>query len=601
MAFLALLVSYHLIFSGFFLTRNETLGHDWSWIIPGYLRDYADYLRHGMPFFSNGELFRLVTSPAACHSPIYYLFSVPHDLVSWLIALGGLDPVQLAYAQLLFYASVGYAGMYLLLNRVFALEPPMAVLGAGLFMFNGFYAHRIMIGHLFFSVMLLPLLVYCLTHVPKTPGHRGSRVLLWGVLAGVVAYYAFTLRVSVVIVGFMLGMLGVLAIWLFRGGEIRELAARSGIALVVAVGLAFQWLYATTTSEVDATALAQRVSYALPVFRDLQSAVAVWFDMLFLAPADIEHIYARSVLNHQILQQRHELEFGVSPIPLLLLVYFFARKTMDWLRSDEWGPGVFSLRQWMALVLAALVLLFPILYTTDFPGLLPLIKRTPLISITTSPQRTYFAYTVLIPMLSVLAVARFFSGRRAWPVTIAALAAVVVFSGWKNRDFYHDQPYDPVPILNAHRDLRNGGQLPPIERIGLLSNEAGQVLHDQMIEANLFLKGVQHMGCYIPAYGSTPVGYLAPLHPGPIREVTEGSLNIKNPACISWPVENGCRPGAHFKVGQEAAVDRYVRYEPFPVVVPDGVRRAAWVSAASFFAVIGLLAWFGFRRREPVE
>lgn len=587
-AFGSLLFAYHLIFGQFFPTRNGTMGHDWSWIIPGYLRSFADYLRHGIPFFSDGSLFRLDASPAACHAGIYFLFSFPHDPVGPLVWMG-LSPVTVAYLQFLLFASIGFWGMFVLLSKVFRLTMPVALLGAGMFMFNGFYAHRIVIGHLYFAVMLLPLLAFCLAYSGKAGKSNAWYTLLWGILAGVVAYYAFIFRVSVVIVAFILALLAVLALWLIRGGALPSLLARSAIAIFVASALAFQYLYATSISLADEIAIAQRVSYSFPAFRDVATTLGVLFEMLFFSPNDIERIYLAGILNLGVSQQRHELEYGISLVPLLLLACSLLVAVWKWLHVDQWGFARRSWYEWLLIGLIAVILLFPIIYTTHLSGLLPLIKKTPLINATTSPQRIYFIFVVLLPLFSVLAISRVIPHRWIWAVAIASLGIVVLSTAWKDREFYHAQTYDPKPVQEAHQGLQNGQQLPPVERIGILGDGMGNFAHDQMVEANLFLKGVQHMGCYIPGYSSVPAEYVGTLHPGSIWDETDGYLNIKNPACINWPKENNCRPGDHFTVQQKNLVERYIRYESFPVEVPERVRMAAYISAFAFFGVMMFL------------
>lgn len=587
-AFGVLLFAYHLIFGQFFPTRNGTMGHDWSWIIPGYLRNYADYRQHGIPFFSDGSLFRLEASPAACHAGMYFLFGFPHDPIGPLVWMG-FNPVTVAYLQFLLFASLGFWGMFVLLSKAFRLTMPVALLGAGMFMFNGFYAHRIVIGHLYFAVMLLPLLAFCLVYSARGGKDNAWHTLLWGVLAGVVAYYAFIFRVSVVIVAFVLALLAVLALWLIRGGAFRPLLARSVIAAFVASALAYQYLYASSISLTDEIAIAQRVSYSFPGFRDIGTTLGVLFKMLFVSPNDIEKTYLAGILKLGIGQQRHELEYGISLVPLLLLVCSLLVAGWRWLHIDQWGFAGVSWYQWLLVGIIAVILLFPIIYTTHLPGLLPLIKKTPLINATTSPQRTYFIFVVLLPLFSVLAISRVISHRWMWAVAIASLGMVVLSTAWKDREFYHAQTYDPKPVQEAHRELQNGQQLPPVERIGILGDGMGNFAHDQMVEANLFLKGVQHMGCYIPGYSSVPAEYIGTLHPGSIWDEQDGRLNIKNPACIHWPKENNCRPGDHFTVQQKNLVERYIRYESFPVEVPEKVRMAAYISAFAFFGVMMFL------------
>jgi hypothetical protein len=599
LTFAILLFVYHLIFGQFFPTNNGTMGHDWSWQIPGFLKGYAGFVKSGDPIFSLGLFlpgFGSGADATVCHASAGYGFSFPYDVIGLLIGFlirFGLNPITIVYVNFLLFAAIGFWGMFILLRSAFGLTLPLAILGAGMFMFNGFYAHRIVIGHPYHGVMLLPLLAYCLFAVPhKTSGSQFPHHLFWGLLAAVTAVYALNYGVQVIIVGFLLTMVALVAIWFFRGGPISVVLIRSVIALVCAAGIVFPTLY-SFKSPAMSVAIAQRVSYSFPAFRDIRDTLGVLAEMLFISPVNIEQTYLSSVVNLGIAQQRHELEYGVTVVPLLILLTAFAVGFVRWLHTESWDLLTLSRRQWLAISIIFLVMLFPLIYTTNFPSLLPLIKKIPLINATTSPQRTFLLYVVLIPMLAVFALRYLLNERLIKLVAPVALAIVVAQTAWKDREFYHAQQYDPAPIQSAHREIKSGGKpLPPIEIIGLLTDKEGNLIHDQMVEANLFLLGVQHLGCYIPGYSSVPVELIGNLHPGSIWDEKDGYLNIKNPACNSWPAENNCQFGGHFTVAQKDWVKRYIKGEPFPMQVPKEVRFAANVSAVSIFAVLFLLSGF---------
>jgi hypothetical protein len=589
--FALLLVSYHMIFSQFFPTHNGTMGHDWHWL-SGYLFAYSAYLQNGIPFFSDGNLFSTYANPAACHASASFGLSFPKnpfDVLVW----AGLSPIAIAYAQFLSFASIGYWGMLLLLRRTFLISLPVSIFGAGIFMFNGFYVSRIMIGHGYFAVMLLPFILYLLTSQSSVPGRSvPGQNLRSGVLAGLVAYYAVLFGVQVIAAGSLLAILGGLAIWLLRGGSFRTLIVRSLYAGAIALGLSFALLYATISSPVTASAMAQRINYSLPVFRGLGDALYVLAQMLFIAPANIEQIYNARIINISIAQQRHELEFGIGFISLLVLIIFFSIGLLRWLRADTWWLWRANGRQWLMLLLLACILLFPLIYTTNFSVLLSFIKSIPIINATTSPQRTYLIYVVLLPVITSLALEYVLSGWRQYGYRIVGLLllAMVGQTAATDRTFYQNQPYDPTPIQQAHQVLKDGHKtLPPIETINMLADENGNLLHNQMIEANLFLYGIQHMGCYIPFYNSVPVALLGTLHPGSVWDVNNGYLNIKNPACNVWPKENNCEAGGHFTLEQKDWVERYIHYQSFPMNVPAQLRYATYLQAVFFFATLFLL------------
>lgn len=602
-AFIGLLAAYHGIFGQFFPTRNNTLGHDWHWF-PGYLFSYASFLRDGVPFFGDGVLFKASANPAACHATASFSFNFPwnpFDVLVWT----GTSPLAIAYIQFLSFAALGYLGMLALLRHSFGLGWPAAILGAGLFMFNGFYAHRIVIGHGYFAVMLLPcillFLTYGLTRQQRTCSLWEN--VLWSVCAGAAAYYALLFGAQVIVVGILLSVAGGLALWLYNGGRFKPIAIRSVGAGVVAIGLSLSLIHATLASPLTASGIAQRVAYSLPVFRDIGDTLYVLAQMLFIAPDNIEQIYRERIVNLSIAQQRHELEFGVSVVPFLVLVFFSFVFVVRWLKSDAWWPSRPSGMQVLALAVLAGVLAFPVVYTTNVPAILPTLKDIPIINATTSPQRSYLVFVALLPIFSSLAFQSLSGGKRhAHALAVFLLAVVVMQAASKDRSFYHNQPYDPSPVLQAHQVLKETRQpLPPIETINILVDPAGNFMHDQMVEANLFLRGMQHLGCYIPFYNSVPIELLGKLHPGSIWDEENGYLNIKNPACNAWPRENNCIPGEHFRVGQKPWAERYVRYESFPISVPTDVRFVAYLSAGFFFSAMLFLAGTAvmaiFRRR----
>ncbi len=613
------------------------MGHDWSWTIPNYLINsvgYFDRISGFSDFFSTGYV--LSASPINCHSLASYRFNFfPHTPDKYLMWFGA-SPITIAYFQFMLFVSIGFWSMFVFLNQVIGLSRAMAFLGAAMFMFNGFYAHRIVIGHPYHAVMLVPLLAYCLTIAPSKSAISMRHTLYSGVLAGITAYYALTYNAIIIIVPFLLTLIVLLAISLFQRDGYLSVLARSTIAMIVVVGLSYQSLQSmfpysrleiplyvlsallvvilfrrngaliliarsavaifvivfaaislneVLTSYGAGGAIAQRITYPFPVLRDIGTTLNLLFNMLFISPSDIEQIYREGVLNHYIAQQRHELEYGITIVPFCIIIAYLAWGGWKWLHTNEWSDISMTLQQKICATVIVLILLFPIIYTTNIPSLLPIIKNTPLINATTSPQRTYLLYVFLIPILAVIALSRFNLRKWAWLVVIISAFGVVINTAWKDREYYHAQPYNPLPIQQAHSRLKEGWKLPKIESVNILTDGAGGLVHDQTVEANLFLDGVQHMGCYIPGYSSVATELLGTLHPGSIWDVTDGYFNLKNPACNSWASENNCRPGEHFKVDQRQWMQLYVSHNVFPMQTPGILRRATEVSAFAYYAI----------------
>ena len=86
------------------------------------------------------------------------------------------------------FAALGFWGTYLLLRYTFVLQEISAIFGATLFMFNGFFAYRMIIGHLdYHSFMILPLISYFLIQ-PLVASNR-LKELTMAVIAALLSSY----------------------------------------------------------------------------------------------------------------------------------------------------------------------------------------------------------------------------------------------------------------------------------------------------------------------------------------------------------------------------------------------------------------------------
>ena len=99
---------------------------------------------------------------------------MPYSLPQWLLFY--FDPVWSLEITLVVYAMLGAGGMWMLLRRGFGVEPWAALLGSTVFLFNGFFICRIIVGHVNFCVfMLFPWVSYFLSRSAATWSNRVPR------------------------------------------------------------------------------------------------------------------------------------------------------------------------------------------------------------------------------------------------------------------------------------------------------------------------------------------------------------------------------------------------------------------------------------------
>jgi len=159
-----LLAVYALTYLPFLPNGQGALGNDYSLWLPDLLAGYFWHLRNGLlalPWFSPSQCGGI---PFYADPQVAYL-SVPQFLTFVM------PPVEAVQTGFMLFAAAGFLGAFSLARINFCLSLPAALLAGTLFMFNEFYAARMLVGHLTYQpFMLTPALAIAI-------GPASSRVL----------------------------------------------------------------------------------------------------------------------------------------------------------------------------------------------------------------------------------------------------------------------------------------------------------------------------------------------------------------------------------------------------------------------------------------
>ena len=581
-----LIVAYHLIFRDYFPNIHGKMGHDYALFLPKLLDGYFWFSANGLfalPWFTPSFCGGIPLFP----DPQSMYYSIPQFL-SFLI-----DPLTSVYITVLLFAILGYTGFYLLLRRVFLTSPWIAVLGAGFFLFNGFYVHRMIIGHLtYHPFMLIPLLAFFLLRaVPALPtaqqGPRGWHAALAGILlaymfqAGMVNVVLPAI-VSVIIIGLIYEVACDT-----RGPFWLRLTTAGGIALALC-----------SAKLVAASAYLQhfgRDMYQLPGAQTLTDALLLVFQLLFIAPITA-HTDGRLV-NVQWGLDRHEFEFGVTFLPL---VWLAAGGIAVIYRA--WTPGGRSPstpRQWLRLALIAGLLFLPICLNYYTPTWNALLKHIPILKNSTSLFRWVSLYIPVVILLTALAGESLLRIRAYSPYAPyavgASLTVVVMLNMLTDRQFYHAQTYDPGQILQAYYEVQLG-RVPEITHIAVYTDPLGRAIMPQRRNDTL-VQGSSQLLCYEPLFGYRLEKFpIKTLQLGPVLVGHEGHLNLKNPVCYVYPLDNACAPGDHFSVEQLAIAATFSAYKPIPFRLPIWQSAAHVLNLCAIVYIAGTLLVSGRQR-----
>jgi hypothetical protein len=574
---LLLLNAWEWIFGAYLPTPQGTLGNDWAHKLPLLLDGSWWFLKNGffpLPWFTPSFCGGIPLFP---HPASFYV-SLP-QLLSFF-----MDPLRAAHTALLVFAGAGLFGTYALLRHVYRAGPWPALLGAGVFLFNGFYAHRMLVGHLeFHGFMLLPGIAALLLR-----GGPGAPARVLG--AGAALAYLFLSGATQLF--FPIGI-SLLALWLLAGVVLPDfrlrdfplrLAAAGGIALALGAG--------KLAGSLAILSQLPRDFYPLPGIDGLWRTVGAALTMLARGGGALD---PGVVVNAEFALLRNELEYGVTPVPFLLLGIAAVLAVRALARGAR--PAA---RQWLCALALALLLALPVLLNVRSVG--AAIEALPVFRNLSNLLRWLSAWIAPLAAASGLVVDRVPALRRNAALTaLAALALVVALNAGADRTFYRDQLYPPGPVVSASDRTRAAGAPIPIR--GIEATLVGGEIQLSLNRNDVLVRGMSQLACYEPLFGFRlehfPRGNL---HPGPVLEARGGELNLKNPACYVYPEENGCRPGDPFRTDQLEQARRFTHFEPYDWQRPwtqqlaDAVSLAALLGCTLSALLLAGAAWHRRRR-----
>ena len=556
--FLLIIFCYHFIFGKFFPNQQQNLGIDYSYFLPILLNGYYWFQVNGLseiPWFT----------PAFCAGIPYFpnpqvmYFSVPQFLTFMF------DPMLSVYITFLLFASLGFIGFYLLLRNIFSIIPEVALFGATVFLFNGFYAHRMIIGHLtYHSFMLIPLIAYFLLKLPTGNNSELKINKLVNIfLAGLLISYMMHSGMANFIVPSLLSVIGIWMICEICDKGCPGFWTRLGCAGIIAVLL-------------SASKLVAGISYLRNFPRDyytLPGIEGIFESLFFVLKALFFRINASTekwdIVNYviEIEYFQHEVEYSITFIPLLIIIFyalFLSRKLIK--------TAILSKISWhkkRMMILFASLLIMPVILNIYTPEWNEFLKNLPYIKSSSALLRWIAIDIPLVVLISALALNIIKNQNLRNAVVITCIAGVIFINTLQDRDWYHEQLYSPDGIISAYNASTQNGKPPEIKYIGAYLMENNKFDPDVINRNDVFIKGVSQLACNEPIFGYKLERFpFGDIDTGEVLDTRNGFFNIKNPVCYIFGETNGCSPGQHFTKSREKAVKDFVNYRPFEFRMP---------------------------------
>lgn len=549
------ILTFYSIYQAYFPSIRNTIGHDYAYFLPHLLDGFFWYSNNGLsevPWFTPSYGGGLPNFP----NPQSIYYSIP-QFISFLV-----DPLSSIKTTLLLFGTAGFAGCYILLKDIFNFKKSTSLLGATIFLFNGFFAHRMQVGHItYHSFMLFPYLYYVIlnncTHDKRV---HPMPFVMENVIGGLIlAYMIYSGSFYIIPPVYLALAVCTILYLLYVNGQLntRMFLAKTVLTALVGLLLAASKLNASLSY----LSLFPRDLYPLPGIDDFFNLISLCFNCLFSIPdADFAN---KVTVNKVFMLERHEYEFGVGIAAFLLVLtgsaYFIFKRLF--MPAEK-----ISVKNRILIAICFSLSAIPLLLNYYTPGYNLVLKSIPFIKNTSTNIRWFCTYIPILVLISCLTIEKIrFLSVNSTVVCISGILLTLLTSVSLDMKFYKNQPYDPLVITNAYHELISGSVKPEIRTICIQSSDTiGNSIYP--VSGNgTFIAGCSVIFPYEPLFGYRLENFpRKQLVEGPVMmELPGGFLNIKNPSSYVFPDENKCKPGDHFKTSQKSEAEKFVNYRPF--------------------------------------
>ena len=570
-----LLVYFFIFVEPFFPNINGNLGHDYEIWFPRMLA--GDYY-----FYTNGLSVVPWFTPSFCggtllySNPQYLFYSIPQFLNFYL------NPILSIKVTIMLFSSLGFFGFYITLKNLFNMSKGAAIFGSILFLFNGFYAYRMIIGHLsYHSFMLLPLISYYL-FIPTQNNNHYKDIAL-GVLAAIFMSYIIYSGGVHLVIPICLSILAILFL-----ARIFDKGFKLSIKRILLFSVVTLSITASKISASFATlSNLPRDYYPLPGIDSIFYSIWVPLKSIFFSAytsIDTNKIFINSMWTID----KHEMEYSLTFIPLILIVYGLCFLVKN--------KHIINKLEQILIVLLFILCLIPIVINFYNPYWNIFLKQIPIIKNSIMLVRWYVLYIPIVIILSSKVIDKIENKKYILPLLILLIIFIKLF---EDKNYYQNQTYSPQAAIYSHSKLIQTKDVPSIKEITskdlITTNEGKSFASGDLIMS----EGLSRINCNESLFGYRHEDFKKKSllqDEASIFNLNNGKFNMKNPACYIFPKENNCEIGDHFKYEQINELRQFIEYKGYNFKTPLYQKLFNWLSPIMLFVCLSYLVVFSFIR-----
>ena len=572
------------IFQSFFPNKNLLLGNDYSLVLPNFI--------FGKIWFNNNLLSIPWFSPSFCCGTPF--FADPQTMYYSLQQLFFIffSPLLALKIMFLFFSLISFLGVFFLMHKSFKKNIYISLIAASLFLFNGFFNFRTIVGHVaYLSYIFIPLYCYFLIKSFESKNNK-SKCFFYNIISSLLFVNFIHSGSSGIIIVILLSIIFIISIFIYLNENYRII---NYLILSFAVGLII------SASKITASlSFLNNFPREHPplVFENTFTLFANTFRSLFLYP-NINTFNSNIINNVTNNLQVHEIEYGISVLPLIIFVIFFS--SLKKINFEK-----FTLHKFISIISMFLIIFFITTINLSNNEFAQFFQKLPIVKNSWVHFRLTATYILPLIIISCLLIDKIFLKEKNIKIfTFVCLTIISIQNYYYEKNYYNNQKYNPDNLQKIHEEKEKFEKLKIKKTLLILDDNKKPFITIQRNDN--FIYGFSPLLCYNPIFGygleKLPTKKLtfdnvkevnnSLFHyTGDPKLTKDDNLNFFNPSCFVFPKENNCIPGDMFKKTQINELENFLNYKAFKFKLSKLQKIFNYISLISLIFSICFITYY---------
>ena len=534
---------HQLIFQKYLIFNNTYVAEDY--------KGYVPWMIFGKIWFMKNGLFHLPHFiPSMCGGIPYHADPSSFYLsFMQLLFINFSVPIALKSSFFIFSLS-GYLGMFFLCKICFKFNNFTSLVAATIFIFNGFFTNRVLVGHLIYGyTAFIPLYAFLIIKSINNNKHVAILNMSFASLLLSSFFYAGSSSFMLFVI---YSIMIILALYcFFFNFSTKIIFKKFFVSLILTFLLSFSKInYSLSFLEL----FPREIDPA--IMTNYFSFIYTFFTSLFLVP-DPFFFADHQLQTNKFYVSLHELEYGLSILPLLIISYyiFFIKKNI---KVNK-----------LPIFYLSIILIIPTLLIVDIPYLSNLINKLPIVSSTWVRTRWLSVYIIPIILVSSFLLNKIKFNKKAIMIGLLIIPICQNYFYIEAKSyFFPEKSFEKKAVYSIDK-INNFSNYLDYETID--SVKIKYVKNNQnftrMDMNEGFIINTSELFCYSPIFGYN-------LEKLPKQKITKNNdnydekLKIKNnqynlfkPMCFLFPSVNNCAVGETFSFNEKEQLIKFSEYK----------------------------------------